>query len=245
MKTNKMKKFKLINGCKGAISLFLATLITPFLTIAMLLVETGRYNSSVSILDEAMGISSTSLLASYDEYVKERWGLLAVDQELDIDTQYSDYINTNVKVLGDSIELNNVTAKGDFALNNSEILYNQIMEFCTLNAPTKLAANFLNLSDLIKKLESLANIGHFFDIIGSSVGAVDSTITLVQSADDIKDISNSLDNLKTQYSNDYNTFKTSVEDLTAALAEERPADEDEAEKYDKNIEDLRDRKSVV
>lgn len=241
MKLKKKRKFKLINGCKGAIALFLAVLMTPFLSIAMLLVETGRYNSAVSILDEVMGVSSTSLLASYDEYIKERWGLLAIDQGLDIDTQYTDYINTNVEVLGDSIDINNVNAKGDFALNNSEILYNQIMEYCTLNAPTKLATNFLNLSDLIKKLESFANIGQFFDIIGSGAGAVDSTITLAESADDLKVISNDLDDLKTQYSADYSSFKTAVENLTAALSEERPSDKDEAKKYDNNIKDLREK----
>lgn len=241
MKINKKRKIKLINGCKGAIALFLAVLMTPFLSIAMLLVETGRYNSAVSILDEAMGVSSTSLLASYDEYIKERWGLLAVDQGLDIDTLYTDYINLNAEVLGDSIDINNVTAKGDFALNNSEILYNQIMEYCTLNAPTKLATNFLNLSDLIKKLESFANIGQFFDIIGSGAGAVDSTITLAESADDLKAISNDLDDLKSDYSEDYSAFKTSVENLTAALSEERPTDEDEAKKYDKNIKELREK----
>lgn len=239
MKLEKKHKKKLINGCKGAIALFLAVLMTPFLSIAMLLVETGRYNSAVSVLDEAMGVSSTALLSSYDEYIKERWGLLALDQGLDIDTQYTNYLNTNVNVLGDSIQLNSVTAKGDFALNDSEILYNQIMEYSTLNAPTKLATNFLNLSDLIKKLESFANIGQFFDIIGSGAGAVDSTITLAESADDLKGISNELDDLKTQYSNDYTSFKTSVDNLTSALAEERPTDEDEAKRYDKNISELR------
>ena len=43
----------------GAISLFMAILMTPFLTVAMVmvLVDAGRYNSVVSILDEAMGVS--------------------------------------------------------------------------------------------------------------------------------------------------------------------------------------------
>ena len=58
----KFKHFKYINGIRGAISLFLAVIMTPFLTIAMALVETGRYNSAVSVLDEAMGISSTATL---------------------------------------------------------------------------------------------------------------------------------------------------------------------------------------
>lgn len=239
MKLKKRNKLRIINGCKGTIALFLAVLMTPFLTIAMLLVETGRYNSAVSILDEAMGVSSTSLLASYDEYMKERWGLLAVEQGLDMDATYTEYMKTNTGVLGDSITLNSVNAKGEFPLSDSEILYNQILEYCTLNAPTKLATNFLNLSDLISKLEDIANVGKYFDIIGSGAGAVDSAITLAESADELKDIADDLDDLKDSYEEDYKAFKKSVEDLVNALKVERPTDEDEAKDYDKNISDLR------
>ena len=74
----RFKKVKFISGIRGAISLFLAVLMTPFLTIAMCLVEAGRYNSAVSILDEAMGVSSTATLANYDSYLHKRWGLLAM-----------------------------------------------------------------------------------------------------------------------------------------------------------------------
>ena len=80
-----------INGVKGAISLFMAVLMTPFLSIALLLVETGRYNSAVSLLDEAMGVSAVSTLANYDEYLKDRWGLLAFNQEHDLEDMYTAY----------------------------------------------------------------------------------------------------------------------------------------------------------
>lgn len=239
MKLKKRNKLRIINGCKGTIALFLAVLMTPFLTIAMILVETGRYNSAVSILDEAMGVSSTSLLASYDEYMKERWGLLAVEQGLDMDATYTEYMNTNIGVLGDSVTLNSVNAKGEFPLSDSEIMYNQIMEYCTLNAPTKLATNFLNLSDLISKLEDIANVGKYFDIIGSGAGAVDASITLAESAEELKDIADDLDELKTSYDSKYTAFESSVSSLAAALSVERPEDESAAIAYDINISNLR------
>ena len=108
MRKKKTCKIKIQNCCKGASSLFLAVLLTPFLTILMLLVETGRYNSVVSILDEAMGVSSNSLLASYDKYMKDRWGLLSIDQEIDINTQYTQFLTENSGVFANSIELSDI-----------------------------------------------------------------------------------------------------------------------------------------
>jgi hypothetical protein len=69
----KKKPLSCINGVKGAISLFMPLLMTPFLTIAVLLVEAGRYNSAVSLLDEALGVSSMSTLANYDDYLQEHF----------------------------------------------------------------------------------------------------------------------------------------------------------------------------
>ena len=238
MRKKKICKIKIQNCCKGAISLFLAVLLTPFLTILMLLVETGRYNSVVSILDEAMGVSSNSLLASYDKYMKDRWGLLSIDQEIDINTQYTQFLTENSGVFANSIELSDIKTTGEFALNDSEILNNQVLEFCTLNAPTKLATNFLNLSELISKLESFANLGSFFSIFGSAAGAIDSAITLSDSADKLKEKADEIDKLKSEYNTNYGAFKTAVDNLSSALSEERPEDEDEAKKYDKNITEL-------
>jgi len=236
-----LNPLRYINGVKGAIALFLAVLMTPFLTIAMLLVETGRYNSAVSILDEALGVSSVSVLAEYDKYLQDRWGLLAVDQKNDINTLYTNNMNINKGVLGDSLTLNTLNAKGMYSLSESEILYNQIMEYSKLNAPTTLATNFLNLADLIASLEKFKSMNNILSLITSGVDAVDSTITLVESADDLKKYANELDGLKSTYSTKYTAFESAVNSLIDALAEPRPdeeTDEDGAKEYDKNIEKL-------
>ncbi len=181
---------------KGAISLFMAVLMTPFLTIAMVLVDTGRYNSAVSILDEAMGVSSVSTLAHYDSYLHDRWGLMSISQGIDMNRTYSQYLNENVGIMGKSLKLNQVTAEGEYALAENELLYNQILEYCKLNAPTKLATNFLNISNLIKELEKFKNIGKIFSAITSGTDAIDSTITLLESAEDVKETADKLQDLE-------------------------------------------------
>lgn len=210
-------------SCKGAISLFMAVLMTPFLSIAMLLVETGRYNSSVSILEEAMGVSSTSTLANYDKYLHERWGLMAVDQGININSKYRENLSANAGIMGDSIKLGTVKASGDYDLADSEVLYRQIMEYCKLNAPTMLGMNFANISQILKQLdEKFNNIGKLFSGIASGVDTVDSVITLVESVEKLKKSAGELDSLKSKYNSSYNNFENAVKELQAALAEPVP-----------------------
>ena len=71
---------KYINGTNGVISLFLAILMVPFASIAGALVNSARINSSVAIFDEALCSASNSTLGTYDNFLRERFGLLAMDQ---------------------------------------------------------------------------------------------------------------------------------------------------------------------
>ncbi len=210
-------------SCKGAISLFMAVLMTPFLSIAMLLVETGRYNSSVSILEEAMGVSSTSTLANCDKYLHERWGLMAVDQGIDINSKYQENLSVNAGIMGDSIKLGTVEASGDYDLADSEVLCQQIMEYCKLNAPTMLGMNFANISQILKQLnEKFGSIGKIFSVITSKAKAVDSAITLFESVVKLTKSAIELDKLKNKYNNSFSDFKNAVESLQSILAEPEP-----------------------
>lgn len=228
-----------INGAKGAISLFLAVLLTPFLSIAMILVESGRYNSAVSEYDEAAGVSSVSTLAHYDEYLQKRWGLLGVSQDIDINTKFSEYLNTNAGIMGDSIAVNSINAKGEYPLSDREVLCDQILEFCKLNAPTELATDFLDLSSLLKCFENIKNFDNIISLFTNASDAIDNTITFVESTEEIKAAADNLDSLKSDYNEKYDAFEKSVNDLIEALKEDRPDDEEEALNYDENINNLR------
>ena len=238
----KFKHFKYINGIRGAISLFLAVIMTPFLTIAMALVETGRYNSAVSVLDEAMGISSTATLANYDEYLHKRWGLLAADQGINLDALYGSYLSTNAGVLGSSLTLENQSAEGIYPLGDPEILESQILEFSKLNAPTLMAENFLNLSYLIDKLEELGQFDNIVASLNGGVGVIDSTVTLVDYTEDLVEDATNLDAYSQTYEERYTAFSDAVNDLIEALGETRPDGEEDPEgaaAYDANINTLR------
>lgn len=86
-------KQKWIKGTRGAISLLLALLLLPFYSLAAVLVEAGRYQSAVRALDGALGSSAFSVLANYDSYLKERFGLLALSQDGDLTNSAMGYLN--------------------------------------------------------------------------------------------------------------------------------------------------------
>lgn len=238
----KQGPLKYINGIKGAISLFLAVLMTPFLSIAMMLVEVDRYNSAISIFDEAMGVSAVSTLANYDEYIHKRWGLLCLGQEEDADALYAEYLAVNSGVIGSEMEVESVSTEGLYPLSDTSILKNQVLEFGKLNSPTELATEFGDVTNAVKLLEEKANIGDIASIFGSGVDAIGSTITLVDSVEALKEHSENLEEYEDSYETSYNEFYDAVDALIAALGTARPDDEeypDEAANYDQTIATLR------
>lgn len=237
----RFKKVKFISGIRGAISLFLAVLMTPFLTIAMCLVEAGRYNSAVSILDEAMGVSSTATLANYDSYLHKRWGLLAMSQENDIDALYNQYLTQNSSVMGDSIDLQSVNAEGVYSFVDASVLEAQIMEYEELNGGIYLAANGLNIKSLVNQIEKIKNLDAIFDMITKGTDAVDSMINIEEAAGELKEYADKFEELKVSYEDKYTAFSESVNALIAAKREGRPDEEEDpqgAAEYDRNIATL-------
>lgn len=223
----KSTKKKILKGCKGAISLFMVVLMVPFLQIAFALLEIGRYNSVVSLFDEAAGVSATSTLASFDKYLEQRWGLLALDQGKDINQIYADSLKKNGDFAGDGYTLSKASAKGINSLTEGKFLYNQIIEYSKLNVPTKLVTDILGnipFSDFIEGLEKMADIENILNLITSEVNTVDSAITLTESAEKLKELANNIDSHVSTCNDAYNAFKNSVNDLVSALKEPRPSE---------------------
>ena len=171
----KLTRQKLKKYTNGAISLFLVVTMLPFLSIAALLIETNRYNSCISALDEIMGSSSVSTLSSYDRFLLNRFGLLAIDQQESIDMVYKNYLEQNSGIMGKGMDIDSISASGDFPLSSPEMLKHQIMEFSALNAPVQIATEAIRLDTLISKLEGLANIGDIFSVITSGTDVLNET----------------------------------------------------------------------
>lgn len=225
------KRHKYINGGKGVISIFLAVLMLPFLTMADLLVETGRYHEAVSLLDESMDSAALSALSNYDKYLLERFGLMSVSQDMDISQTYNTYLNDNLSSIS-SWDTPRADITGKYALSDREVLMKQITETSKFSAPTALASD-LKLSDLIAQLNNMKHLGNFFSVVESTGNAVDSMLTLAEDMEALQETAEQLETNIADYDGKYAALESSVNGLTEALKVQADAQEE--------VNNLRDR----
>ncbi|MEI3226007.1 MAG: hypothetical protein V8S39_02720 [Lachnospiraceae bacterium] len=239
----KRKKWKYINGTKGVISLFLVIIMMPFFSIITVFTDMARYNSSVNIMREVMGVAANSTLANYDTYLQDRFGLYAVDQKTDINSTYNSYLENNGTLLNNTLNIDSSSIDGNYALSDVEVLYNQIMEYSKLNAPTTVATDLLNVFDFISQLEKkVAGLKEITNLISSAFDTVDKTITLLEKAEELKGAINEFQTTKSNCDTAYNNMNIAVKAVAAYLETERPEvdldnDSDEDEKAAKKWDD--------
>lgn len=243
----KKRKWKYINGTKGVISLFLVVVMMPFFSIITVFTDMARYNSSVNIMREVMGVASNSTLANYDTYLQDRFGLYAVDQKIDMNSTYNSYLENNSTLLSNTLNIDSSSIDGNYALSDVEVLYNQIMEYSKLNAPTTAATDLLNVFDFLSQLEKqVTGLKQIANLISSSSAAVDSTITLLEKAEDLQNAINEFQTERSNCDTAYSNMDTAVKAIAAHLGTDRPevdpdndSDEDEkaAEKWDKELKE--------
>lgn len=210
---------KCINGVKGAISLMLAVLMTPFLTVAGLLVEVGRYNSNMSVFDEAMNVSSVSTLAAYDAYLHKRWGLLAISQEVSIPEIYDSNLRVNTGVNNHHVEVHSLDVQGIRPLSHEEILYWQIMEYSKLNGTTKLTTEFLKLSDLLDYFEKMGDLDQILSIFSSGLETITAMWNLLKAVKNLYDSAEEIIDLFGEYEDEYEDFEDYGNDLIDCLVD--------------------------
>ncbi len=170
MKKNIGKRIKgfmnrYINGAKGAVSLLLALVMSPLLAISLLLVEYARYQDAVQLMEEIMGASAFSVLADYDSYMDERFGLLSLSQEGNIDAEFSEFLRENAGALGKSVTLNSSHATGKFPLSDTDILKQQLLEYSEVSVITEAITEGIDLDQLLEKLTEALKLKEIKDEI--------------------------------------------------------------------------------
>ena len=137
----------------GSISILLCLLITPFLSLALGLVEYSRYQEVLEITDEIYELTGISVLSDYDNYIHNRFGLLATSQDHEFADGADDLLKSNIKVLGNQVTLENPSFSGKLSLANTETLRQQVIDFSELTSTTAVLAEDFNLEDLLNNLE--------------------------------------------------------------------------------------------
>lgn len=233
-------KQKWIKGTRGAISLLLALLLLPFYSLAAVLVEAGRYQSAVRALDGALGSSAFSVLANYDSYLKERFGLLALSQDGDLTNSAMGYLN-NIQLTDlSSVSLASVSAQGMYPLADISVLRRQVLEYSKLTVPANLTVDMLQVNDLLSELEKATGLVPVLESFSSGCNTVSAEADALIALEDVKDAAEDTRSDIQAYNDGFTLWQNNVAMLISHLNTERPADEDEAKKWDDTKDDLVD-----
>lgn len=182
-KREKFFSHKYINGTKGVISLFLAILMVPFVMLAGVLIDAARIRSAAAIFDEALCNASNSTLGTYDQFLKQRFGLLAIAQrcgdgsytEQDfIEDTFTYYVQENLKTLNKAFTDYAVEASGMYPLSIKEMLRTEILEYSKYTVPTKLIINGLSIDSITSSLTSSMSMAtSVLDSMSSGINTAD------------------------------------------------------------------------
>ncbi|MBQ7132694.1 MAG: hypothetical protein IJO29_08980 [Oscillospiraceae bacterium] len=214
----KKYKEKIKKSCQASISILLCIIITPVISIAGMLVEFSRYQSTINLLNELMDASALSVLADYDTYLKDRFGLYAISQEADISDAYVSYFGDNTALLGGSVSITDTaTASGDLALSDIDIIKQQIVDYAESTDLMAFAMDDLNLDYLLEFLDGIAAGSDTLNNITNAAGTVSDTATkikeLIEAAEALKTAIESLISATGALKTSAETFITSITDL--------------------------------
>ena len=215
---------KILKGTQGVISIFLALLMVPFTTIAGSLVNAARVNSAVAIFDEALCNASNSTLGTYDQFLKKRFGLLAMQQDLSskgialnqytvsdfMSETFNFYLQQNLGVLSNTFISSESKSEGVYPLADNNVLLYQILEYSKYSVPVKLVEDALSIEDIVKSLENCIPGKGIFDIITSGTGVADGIMTLAEDFDLLKIAINDQKIATTAYTTTYNDFSGAI-----------------------------------
>lgn len=219
--TKKSWRQKLARCSKGAISILLCLLMTPFLTISLALVEYARYQQVIELTDELEELTGISLLSDYDRYIHNRFGLLAVSQQQKLDEVATQYMSINAAALGAQIGVENTTATGDssLALSNTEIIKRQILDVTETTGLASVLVEDFNIDELMNALQGLDQ----FTAMKNTLGGIQDL------SNKIKEVVTEAQNLKTTLTNiqsaaenlvtDAESLVTKISDLYKKLCE--------------------------
>lgn len=218
-KRKRITRAKLRRGINGSISILLCLIITPFLSLALGLVEYARYQEVIEITDEIYDLTGVSALSDYDKYIHNRFGLLATSQESGVGTAAKPLLKENSNILGKQISVNNTSITGKYALSNNDVLKKQIVDFSELTSTTAVILEDFKIEDLKNNLEKVSQFNDVMNTVNSMADAADSISNAVDALEGLQtsltDLQNSIDSAKDKA----NTLSTDMADLFNKLGE--------------------------
>lgn len=212
---------------EGVISILLAVLMVPFLSLAALMIEVGRFQSAMRSIDESIGISAFSVLSGYDSYLLDRFGLLALAQQKEKTPEsiFQTYFYKQLTVDDRAMKAETFQVNGISPLADTDVLKQQIESYYSVTGPLNAFADVLDIDYLKKETEKIYSWLPALKIAASTADTAD---TCAKYADSLEEAQKSAKEAREAY-DDYNTaydeWKESVKDLIDELDNEPDMDD--------------------
>ncbi len=208
----KITKKSIKKGFTGSISILLCILLTPFLSVTLALVEYARYQQVMEVTDEIYELTGLSVLADYDPYIHNRFGLLATSQEGEFADGADELLENNIKILGNQVTLENPSFTGELSLANVETLRQQVVDFSELTATTAVMLEDFKLEELLEKLKVTAQFEAIMNTVGSLADLADA---LTKAVEKLEKLETSLKKVQSSI----NSAVSSAKNISSKMAE--------------------------
>lgn len=212
-----MKRFTRVT--RGTISVLMCVLLTPFLTIAGLLIEFYRYQATLETLQETVDVSAYSTLSDYDEYLYKRFGLVAYSQDRDAQTEFRAIFTRNQCILGKNITAGDPIVKPSLPLTHTSgsqgiyhVLLNQINDFAETTVMAEMVTETFNIDELIQDLTNLGGLSNLSSAVGDMANLTEQIKGIVDKAETLKE---KIDNIP----NRINSIKDKVDALANCFSD--------------------------
>ena len=192
--------------------------MVPFATIAGALINVGRINSAVAIFDEALCNASNSALGTYDEFIRKRFGLMAMSQDTSdggsrfgyaqgnytadmfVNDLFSYYMEKNLESLSNTYSAVELEAIGLYPLSDPAILKNAVTQSQTFPVMAKFVTDWGSLDDMIAGLtKNFKLLSSVESLLTSGSGVVASIDALGEKQDKFEEAITDFNEAKKEY----------------------------------------------
>ena len=158
----------------------ISLMLTGILSLGTMVIEAGRLQGARTQLDDANLSAGTSMIASYDTTLYERYGLLAIDNELFNIGRFKEYLEFNSD-RGTGYKGNNISTfytvktveiEGFYNLTYPSVLKRQLTSRAKYHIiPQDYSLNYYNMDHFISDYQNKANyISNMLNTVASGKG---------------------------------------------------------------------------
>ncbi|MHB8062060.1 MAG: DUF5702 domain-containing protein [Ruminiclostridium sp.] len=147
-----------VKNNKGTITVFISIVLSAVFLVIGTFTDAARISLAHSHVQRANKTALGSLLACYNNDLKDEYGLFGAYLDNDaIQESYEEYFSKNLNIYKDQnflydFKIENINIEQPINLENRDIFERQIMEYMKYRAPYEIA------SDLITKIDGIKNI---------------------------------------------------------------------------------------